>query len=98
MAGFADNLPGPFCILYFVYHSFFIFQILIDGKEVAHLREDMSRQLVDILIGAIGRIIEGNGNDLFVQLAGIQHIHYSDRVAANHAQGMDGFAAKNQYI
>ena len=81
-----------------VHHGLLLLQIFVDGEEVGHFREDVGGQLADIVVAVVGGILEGDGDDLFIQLALIQHGNDADGIAAHQTQGLDHLAAKHQHV
>ena len=73
-------------------------QALVDAEEVADFACHMVRQLRDVLIGVVGRILEGNGNDLFIETAAVLHRNNADGVALHEAQRADAFRAEHQNV
>ena len=69
--------------LYLIDGSSFTFKVLIHGEEMAHLGEDMFRELIDIGILVICWVIERYRNDLLVVTAVIHHFDNTDRVCSN---------------
>ena len=52
-------------------------------------------KLGNIMITVEERVVEGNGDNLFVGLVIVDHCNHTDRVAFNQGKGLSGFLAKN---
>ena len=85
-------------ISFFVYIGGLVFQSLVDGEEMLHLLDHMGGKLGNVMVAVIGRIVEGNGNDLFVPLAAVEHGNHTDGVGADEGQGCYRLGAEQQYI
>ena len=79
-------------------HGLLALQALIDPEEVLDLAGDVVGQLGNVLIGVVGRVLEGNGDDLLVERAAVLHRDDADEVALNEAQRTDALRAEHQHI
>ena len=93
-----DDLDRLFPAADLVDGGFLIFQVFVDGEEVTHLLKDVPRELVDVGVLIIGGIAEGNGDDLGVVSAVIDHRNDPDGVGAHEHEGLDGLRAKEKHV
>ena len=69
----ADDLLRRLGALFLVHHGLLALQVFIHAEEVAHLAEDMAGQLGDVAVLVVHGVVEGDGDDLLVQLALVPH-------------------------
>ena len=96
--GVSDDLDGALPALDVPGHGLLALQSLVDGEEVGHLVEDVVGQFGDVLVVFIGGVGEGDGNDLLVVLAVVQHGDVADGVAAHQGQGIQHLGAQHQHV
>ena len=66
-----DDLHGLVAAEHVTHHSLLALKAFIDAEEVLDLAGDVVGQLGNVLIGVVGRVLEGNGNDLLVEVFGL---------------------------
>ncbi len=79
-------------------HGLLALQALIDPEEVLDLAGHVGRQLGNIRIQMIGGVLEGDGDDLLIQVAAVLHGDDADGEAAHQTHGADGLAAQHQHV
>ena len=79
--GITNNFYCLFSGTHFIYSSGFIFQIFIYTKEMAHFIKNVLRQLINISLLIIIRIIKRYCYDLFIMTTIIDHRNYADRIS-----------------
>jgi hypothetical protein len=93
-----NDLLGNGRVFHFIYGSGFVFKFLIDLKEVGHFVEDVLRQLFDVVIHIVVRVIKRYSNDLIVSVAVIEHTDDTDGVALDEGEGDQGLRTKDENI
>ena len=76
----------------------FVFERLIYLEEVHHFLENVLGQLVDVVIGVVGGILEGDGDDLLVEGAAVDHLDDPDGIAVHEGHGIDGLVAEDEDV
>lgn len=76
-----DYVDSIFAALYLVDDRALILKLLINSEEVRHFIENMLRELADIGIRIISRIVERDSDDLVIGRTVVDHGDYSDGVA-----------------
>ena len=75
-----------------------VLQRAIDLEEVAHFLDEVRREVGDVVIGVIGRVGEGDGDDLFVLHPIVHHGDDADRVAPHERQRVERFRTQHEHI
>ena len=73
-------------------------EILVDLEEVTHLVKSVNGKLVDVLVLVVVGVVEGDGNDLFVVSAVVDHGDNSDGVSSHQRKGLDGLGAEQKHV
>ena len=60
----SDDLLGSVYVLYFVYGSRLVFQFFVNLEEMHDLLENVTWQIINVMIAVEGRVVAGNRNDL----------------------------------
>ena len=84
--GLPDDGDGILPALHVSGHGLLALQRLVDGEEVGHFVKDVVGQLGDVMIGVVSGVGKGDGDDLFVVLAVVQHGDVAHGVAAHQRQ------------
>lgn len=93
-----DYVDSIFAALYLVDDRALVFKLLINSEEVRHFIENMLRELADIGIRIISRIVERDSDDLVIRCAVVDHGDNSDGVAFYQSKRLDSFRTKHQNI
>ena len=94
----ADDLLGFLSAKQGLYSGLLVFKLLVDRKEMHDLVEDMRGQLVDRRDAEVGGVGEGDGNDLIVHLAAVDHTHHADGVDADERERIDRLGAEDKHV
>ena len=78
-------LQSVFPALYIINCGLFMLKIFINLKKMAHFIENMLRQVIDILVLIIRRVVKGYGYYLFIVAVAVYHCDYPDRIGAHKA-------------
>ena len=62
--------------LYIINGGLFMLKIFINLEKVAHFVENMLRQVVNILVLILRRVVKGNGYYLFIITVAVYHCDY----------------------
>ena len=75
-----------------------VFEVFVHRKEVPHLIKNMGGQLVDVGILVVVGIVEGDGDDLFVSAAVIDHGDDADGVGTHQCERLERLGAEQQHV
>ena len=78
--------------------GFLVLKILVYREEVAHLLEDMLRELVDVVVHIVVRVVEGNRNYLLVVSAVVYHRDDTYRIGAYKGHRLDRLGADEKHV
>ena len=67
----SDDLLGSVYVLYFVYGSRLVFQFFVNLEEMHDLLENVTWQIINVMIAVESRVVAGNRNDLGTQFTEI---------------------------
>jgi len=93
-----NYLYGSGSVADFIYSGFLVFEILVNRKEMAHLLENVAGELIDVRVVIVGRIREGDRNDLFIASAVVDHGYNTDRVCADERHGLDRLGTEDEHV
>ena len=93
-----DDLLGLLAAEQLLDGGLLVLQLLVDREKMHDFIENVSGQLVDRLHVAISRVREGNGDDLVVLLAAVDHAHTTDGIDLYQCQRIDGRTAQYQNV
>jgi hypothetical protein len=93
-----NNLPGLLLAHKLLNHNLLILQLLIVLEEPMHLIEQMLRYILKLINMPQRLIISGDGDDLIVLLALVEHMHDADDLGLDQAHGLDLDGAQHQDV
>ena len=96
--GLPDDLHGGGPVVHILGHGLLALQGLVDREEVLHLVKEVGGQIHQVVVGVVGGIGEGDGDDLLVVLAAVQHGDVADGVAAHQCEGVDFLRTEHQHV
>ena len=76
----------------------FAFQLFVVLKKAAQHQQAVRRHFRSLAVGIELGIFGGNGNDLMILFAGINHGHQADGARVNDGQRNHRFLAQHQHI
>ena len=94
----ADNLDCLILVADFLYRCHLMFEHFIDLEEMHHLLEYVLGQFVNVVIVLVVRVVQRNGNYLFVKLAAVHHLYYAYGHAGDERHGIDALVAEDQNV
>ena len=95
---FTDDFHRGIRSLHLVNGSLLVLKRLINAEEMPHFLKNMRRQLRDIRIDVVIRVVKRNGDDLFVVSAVVDHRDNADGIAFHKGHRLDGLRTKNQHV
>ena len=95
---FGDDLAGDDVPLGLGDVGLFALELLVDGEEMLHFVHHVRGEIVDRLIGRVGRVAVRQGDDLLVHLAPVLHRDHADREAADERAVQDRLRAEDQHV
>ena len=98
LRGGFDDLHGGLAAADLVDGGGLVLQVFVNREEVPHFLEEVGGELIDVGVLIIVGVAEGNGDDLFVVAAVVDHRDDTDGIGAHQNQGLDGFRAKDQHV
>jgi hypothetical protein len=73
-------------------------ELFVVEKEAAQHHEAMGRHFGGLVIAVEFRVFEGDGNDLMVLFAAVDHCHEADGPGLDEGEGDDGFLAEDEDV
>src|SRR3954469_18071227 len=73
-------------------------EILVDMEEMLHVLQIVLREVSDVEVFVVVRVVAGHRENLVVGLAAIQHLEHTERPAVDLASGKGGLVYMDEYF
>ena len=95
---FLDDLYRNLALAYLVYCGVLVLKVLVYLEEVAHFVESVSGELIDVFVLIVVGIVEGNGDNLLVVSAVVDHGDNSDGVCSYKSHRLERLGAEKKNV